>query len=62
MTKAQIVHKIDRTRKKIEDYESRKENLSIHGYWSLGYQEGRLSVLEDLMDEIEEAEAAENNK
>ena len=27
-----------------------KDNLSIHGYWSLGYWQGRLSALEDMED------------
>lgn len=57
-----IKHKIDRTKKKIEDLETRKQDLSKHGYWSLGYWEGRLSVLEDLLDEMEESDNEENKE
>lgn len=60
MTKRQIKHKIERTQDRIDDLKLREENLSKHGHWSLGYFEGRLSVLEDLLDEIEEEDEHES--
>ena len=51
-----IKHRIERCSKRIEEYAKQKENLSIHGYWSLGYFEGRKSVLEEILDELNELE------
>ena len=48
-----IKHKIERYSKRIENYEKGKETLSKHGYWSLGYFQGRLSLLEEILDELE---------
>ena len=47
-----IRHKIRRSQCKADDLRKRKNDLSVHGHWSLGYYEGRLSVLEDLLDDI----------
>ena len=47
-----IEHKIDRCNSNIEHLNSKKDNLSPHGYWDLGYFEGRKSVFEDLLDEL----------
>lgn len=44
--------RINRYSKKITSYETQKNNLSNHGYWSLGYFEGRKSILEELLDEL----------
>lgn len=54
-TVTRIKHKIEKYSKRIEDYENRKENLSIHGHWSLGYFEGRKSILEEILDELNES-------
>lgn len=50
-----IRHKIDRCEKRIEDYNTKIKNGSLneHGHWSLGYFEGRKSLLEDILDELE---------
>ena len=56
MDKRQIQRQIERTKKHITDYEIRKDNLSVHGYWSLGYYQGKLTAMEDALDDIEEAE------
>lgn len=53
---ARIKHRIERCSKRIEEYAKEKENLSIHGYWSLGYFEGKKSVLEEILDELDELE------
>ena len=54
MTKERLEHQIKRTKNKIKELENEQENLSKHGYWSIGYWKGRLSVLEDWLDELEE--------
>ena len=56
MDKRQIQRQIERTKKHIADYEARKDNLSVHGYWSFGYYQGKLTAMEDALDDIEEAE------
>jgi hypothetical protein len=35
---------------------NRQDSLSVWGYRDMGYYEGRISVLEDLLDELEEDE------
>lgn len=62
MDMRRIKHKIDRAKRKIQDLEERKNILSVHGYWSLGYWEGRLSVLEDLLDEVEGGDNIDRRK
>ena len=56
MTKGRLEHRIDRTKRKINALESRKEHLSEHGKWSLGYWKGVLSILEEWLDELKEME------
>ena len=50
--KQRLERKIIRNKEKIDDYTSRKDNLSVHGYWNLGYFEGINSELENLLDDI----------
>lgn len=45
-----IQRAIKKCKKEIAKLED-KDNLSIHGFWSLGYWQGRLSALEDMEDE-----------
>lgn len=52
MTEHQLERSISRIKKQIADLESREKNLSIHGHWDLGYYKGKLSVLEDWLDNI----------
>lgn len=56
MDKQQIERQIERTKKHIAEYEAREDSLSVHGYWSLGYYQGKLTAMEDALDDIEEAE------
>jgi hypothetical protein len=53
-TKERLPHMIERNRAILKQLQDRQENLSVWGYRDMGYYEGRLSVLEDLLDEIEE--------
>lgn len=50
----QLERKIKRTRERLVDLENRKETLSKHGYWSIGFYRGKLEVLEDWIDELRE--------
>lgn len=43
---------LERSRAKESDFEQRKENLSVHGHWSLGYFGGRASLYEDIIDDL----------
>ena len=56
MTERQLRRQIERLKKQIQGYEERKENLSVHGYWDLGYFQGKLAVMEDWLDSIKEDE------
>lgn len=50
--KKKLEHKIARCDEKITFYEDLEGRLSPHGHRSLGYFEGRKSVLEDMLDEV----------
>jgi hypothetical protein len=52
--KNKIKRQIRRNEIRIEDYENRKENLSEHGHWGLGYYTGVNSTLEKILDDLEE--------
>ena len=54
MTEQQIKRQIERIRKRIQEYEEKKETLSVHGHWSLGYYQGKLSALEDWLNSMQE--------
>ncbi len=54
LTKERVEHQIKRAQNSIEKLEMDQENLNEHGYWSRGYWKGRLSVLEDLLDNMNE--------
>lgn len=54
MTNERLEHQIKRTKDKIKELEDKHESLSKHGYWSLGYWKGRLTVLEDWLDDVKE--------
>lgn len=52
----QVKHRIKRTKESLLHLERTCPELSVHGYWSKGYFQGKLSVLENLLDELEEME------
>ena len=54
ITKERLERSIKRTRRQFEQLEERKEHLSQYGYYELGYLKGRIEVLEDWLDEMEE--------
>lgn len=58
LNKERLRRKIARTKKQVEKYDvpDASQVFTYHGGWSCGYLVGRLSVLEDLLDEIEEGE------
>ena len=56
MDKRQLERQIERIKKNIEIYKVREKSLSAHGYWSLGYYQGKLTAMEDSLDDLEEAE------
>ena len=54
MTEERIRHRIKRHEKKLKRLEVIRNDLSKEVYWEKGYEEGILSVLYELLDEIEE--------
>lgn len=54
--KKSLERKIKRTMEMLKALEERKEHLSKHGYWDMGYLQGKLSVLQDWLDEMAEEE------
>lgn len=48
----QYEHQLHRNRKKENDLESRKEKLSCHGYWSLGYFGGLTYAYGNIIDDL----------
>lgn len=48
-----INHRIDRNRERINDLDKRRDKLSIHGHWELGYFEGIDSELDNLIGIVE---------
>ena len=49
-----LKRKLQRFNKRIDELKSKKDILSKHGYWSLGYYEGKTSAIEDVLDELQE--------
>jgi len=63
MDKARIKHRIDRIKKKLEDYDLSKPNekYNYDGGFSVGYLKGKLAVLEDLLDEEDDEESSDSS-
>lgn len=53
-------HMIERDNAELEQLKDK--DLSVHGHWSKGYRDGRLSVLEDLKDSIEAGDIIARDK
>lgn len=43
---------LSRSEKKEKELEERKDRLSVHGYWDLGYFAGRSSLYADIRDDL----------
>ena len=54
MRERDLERQIERIRKRIQEYEEKKETLSVRGYWSLGYYQGKLAAMEDWLDYLRE--------
>lgn len=52
-TEHYLKRQIERIGKRIQAYEEKKETLSVHGYWSLGYYRGKLTAMEVWLDDIQ---------
>ena len=52
--KEKIKRQIKRSQEKLDDLKSREEHLSKYGYWDMGYFQGRITTLEDWLDELED--------
>lgn len=50
----ELERKIKRAKEQLAALEERKSHLSQHGYWDMGYLCGKISVLEDWLDEIKQ--------
>lgn len=56
ITKERLERQILRAKGKIQALKARENHLSKAGYWDLGYWQGKLTVLEDWLDELKEEE------
>ena len=48
-----IERAIEREMQRMTPLINHKEDLSQFGYWTIGYCQGRISLLEELLDEME---------
>lgn len=53
-TKKRIEHLIKRERQRMQPLIDNFENLSKWGLWTIGYCQGRIALLDDLLYEMEE--------
>ena len=59
MDERRIRRSLDRARKKLATLAAKQANLSVYGHWEVGYLRGRISTLEDWLDEIAEKPTAD---
>lgn len=54
----ELIRKYERQLKRCRTKESlmeqKKDRLSVHGYWDLGYFGGRATLYEDVVDDLKE--------
>jgi hypothetical protein len=55
-TKKRVERMIEHEKKRMQPLIDNFEDLSKWGLWTIGYCKGRISLLEDLLDEAEENE------
>ena len=53
-TQKRIEHLIERERQRMQPLIDNLENLSKWGLWTIGYCQGRIALLDDLLYELEE--------
>lgn len=56
-----LKHTVERERILLQKLKDNVDNLSAWGYRDMGYYQGRLSVLEDLLDEMESSNYENNS-
>lgn len=58
MTKEGLVrkykHKLKRAEAKAAEYGRKEDRLSPHGKWSQGWYDGRVQLLDDVLEDLEE--------
>ena len=54
ITKERLEHMIERNQAMLKSLQNNQDNLSVWGYRDMGYYQGRISALEDWLDELEE--------
>ena len=54
ITKDRLEHMIERNQAMLKTLQSNQDNLSVWGYRDMGYYQGRISALEDWLDEMED--------
>lgn len=47
-----LERQITRLQPKIDELEEKKSRLSVHGFQDLGYFKGRLSAMQDVVDDL----------
>ena len=53
MTVIRIKRRIARLQLQLEQYDKNNmKSMTAHGGWGIGYIEGKLSILEELLDEL----------
>lgn len=61
MKKEQLIRKyersIERAKKQVAMLEEKKQRLSVHGGWALGYQQARITYLENVIDDLLELDS-----
>ena len=50
-----LKRRINILHKRIREHVIRRDSLSGHGYWALGYYTGQLSVMENWLDFVQES-------
>ena len=53
-TQKRIKHMIERERQRLQPLIDNLEDLSKWGLWTIGYCQGRIALLDDLLYEMEE--------
>ena len=61
-TEKRMERMIEREKKRMQPLIENFADLSKWGLWTIGYCQGRISLLEDLLDEAKESENDKNNR